>query len=278
MQRPALYVNSPYGITLAHNGNLTNVEELTEAIFRADLRHINTSSDSEVLLNVFAHELQKLGKLTPPRMIFLKQSCPPTCQGLMRSFVRSQAMGSSHFVIPKAFAPACFGKRETPKGCRVHGCIRKCCAKAFGFTLIRDIEPGEAIYIESEGKLYAQQCADDHSLYPCILNMYFARPDSIMDGISVYKITPEDGRKLADKIMRLRPDHDIDVVMPIPDTSRTSAMQMAISWELSSGRFHEKSLHRRTFIMPGQSQRKSQFKKLNAIELEFKGQKCHAGG
>lgn len=269
------YVNSPYGITLAHNGNLTNVEELTEAIFRADLRHINTSSDSEVLLNVFAHELQKLGKLTPTKDDIFEavKAVHRRVRGAYAVICMITGYGIVAFRDPKGIRPACFGKRETPKGVEYMVASESVALSALGFTLIRDIEPGEAIYIESEGKLYAQQCADDHSLYPCIFeHVYFARPDSIMDGISVYKSRLKMGEKLADKIMRLRPDHDIDVVMPIPDTSRTSAMQMAhkLGVKFREG-FMKNRYIGRTFIMPGQSQRKKSVRqKLNAIELEFK--------
>ncbi|PIE44283.1 MAG: amidophosphoribosyltransferase [Gammaproteobacteria bacterium] len=269
------YVNSPYGITLAHNGNLTNVDELTRALFRADLRHINTNSDSEVLLNVFAHELQKLGKLNPTKddIFAAVQAVHRRVQGAYAAICMITGYGIVAFRDPKGIRPVCYGKRETANGVEYMIASESVALSALGYTLIRDIEPGEAIYIESEGRLYAQQCADEFSLNPCIFeHVYFARPDSIMDGVSVYKARLRMGEKLAEKVLALRPEHDIDVVIPIPDTSRTSAMQMAhnLGVKFREG-FMKNRYIGRTFIMPGQSQRKKSVRqKLNAIELEFR--------
>ncbi|PID42381.1 MAG: amidophosphoribosyltransferase [Gammaproteobacteria bacterium] len=269
------YVNSPYGITLAHNGNLTNVAELTEALFRADLRHINTNSDSEVLLNVFAHELQKLGKLKPTKedIFAAVKAVHRRVQGGYAAICMITGYGIVAFRDPNGIRPICYGKRDSGNGAEYMIASESVALSALGFTLIRDIEPGEAVYIESEGKLYAQQCAETHSLNPCIFEyVYFARPDSIMDGVSVYKARLRMGEKLAEKVLELRPGHDIDVVIPIPDTSRTSAMQMAhnLGVKFREG-FMKNRYIGRTFIMPGQGQRKKSVRqKLNAIELEFK--------
>ncbi len=270
------YVNSPYGITLAHNGNLTNTAELADGLLKSDLRHINTNSDSEVLLNVFAHELQRLGKLVPThREIFeAVKIVHKRVRGAYAVIAMITGYGILAFRDPHGIRPVCYGKRETEKGTEYMIASESVALSALGFTLVRDIAPGEAVYIENNGQLYTEQCAEQPSLNPCIFeHVYFARPDSIIDKISVYKARLRMGETLAQKVKRLQPDHDIDVVIPIPDTSRTSAMQMA--YELGV-KFREGFIKNRyigrTFIMPGQSQRKKSVKqKLNPIELEFKG-------
>ncbi|MCG8613768.1 MAG: amidophosphoribosyltransferase [Pseudomonadales bacterium] len=270
------YVNSPYGITLAHNGNLTNAEDLSNDLFRTDLRHINTTSDSEVLLNVFAHELQKQGKLVPTQdeVFAAVKAVHKRCKGAYAVIAMITGYGIVAFRDPHGIRPVCYGKRETSRGVEYMIASESVALSALGFTLVRDIEPGEAIYIESDGQLYTQQCADDHKLIPCIFeHVYFARPDSIIDQISVYKARLRMGEKLAEKVKRLKPEHDIDVVIPIPDTSRTSAMQMAhdLGVKFREG-FIKNRYIGRTFIMPGQQQRKKSVRqKLNAIELEFRG-------
>lgn len=270
------YVNSPYGITLAHNGNLTNTIELSDGLLKSDLRHINTNSDSEVLLNVFAHELQRLGKLVPThREIFdAVKTVHQRAKGAYAVIAMITGYGVLAFRDPHGIRPVCYGKRETEQGTEYMIASESVALSALGFSDIRDIEPGEAVYIENDGQLYTEQCADNPSLNPCIFeHVYFARPDSIIDKVSVYKARLKMGEMLAHKVLRLRPDHDIDVVVPIPDTSRTSAMQMAneLGVKFREG-FIKNRYIGRTFIMPGQSERKKSVKqKLNPIELEFKG-------
>lgn len=270
------YVNSPYGITLAHNGNLTNSEALAEHLFRADLRHINTSSDSEVLLNIFAHELQQLHKLNPqPADIFAAvREVHRRIEGAYAVVAMITGYGILAFRDPNGIRPLCFGSRKSDTGVEYMVASESVALSALGFTLERDLAPGEAIYITADGRLHSQQCADQPALHPCIFEyVYLARPDSIIDGISVYKARLRMGEKLAEKIMREWPDHDIDVVIPIPDTSRTSALQMANRLDV---KFREGFIKNRyigrTFIMPGQHERKKSVRqKLNAIELEFQG-------
>ena len=270
------YVNSPYGITLAHNGNLTNADELSKDLFRTDLRHINTNSDSEVLLNVFAHELQKLGKLTPTKdeIFAAVKAVHKRCKGAYAVIAMVTGYGIVGFRDPNGIRPACYGVRDAGQGKEYMIASESVALSAAGFTLVRDIEPGEAVYIETDGTLYTQQCADKPHLYPCIFeHVYFARPDSIIDKVSVYKARLRMGETLADKVLRERPDHDIDVVIPIPDTSRTSAMQMAhrLGVKFREG-FIKNRYIGRTFIMPGQKMRKKSVRqKLNPIDLEFRG-------
>ncbi|AFT70897.1 Amidophosphoribosyltransferase [Alloalcanivorax dieselolei B5] len=270
------YVNSPYGITLAHNGNLTNSEALAEHIFRADLRHINTTSDSEVLLNVFAHELQLRGKLQPePDDIFdAVAAVHRRVEGAYAVVAMITGYGILAFRDPHGIRPVCFGKKDTEQGPEYMVSSESVALSSLGFHLERDLEPGEAIYITADGQMHTRQCADNPQLSPCIFeHVYLARPDSIMDDISVYKARLRMGEKLAEKVEREWPDHDIDVVIPIPDTSRTSALQMAnrLNVKYREG-FIKNRYIGRTFIMPGQQmRRKSVRQKLNAIELEFSG-------
>ncbi|MGC8119017.1 amidophosphoribosyltransferase [Marinobacter sp. VGCF2001] len=271
------YVNSPYGITLAHNGNLTNADELSQDLFRTDLRHINTNSDSEVLLNVFAHELQKLGKLNPTKdeIFAAVRAVHKRCKGAYAVIAMITGYGIVGFRDPNGIRPVCYGVRENEEGHKEYMIASETVAlNAAGFSIVRDIAPGEAVYIETDGTLYSEQCAEAPKLYPCIFeHVYFARPDSIMDGVSVYKARLRMGEVLADKVLRERPDHDIDVVIPIPDTSRTSAMQMAhqLGVKYREG-FIKNRYIGRTFIMPGQKMRKKSVRqKLNPIDLEFRG-------
>jgi len=269
------YVNSPYGITLAHNGNLTNTIELSDGLLKSDLRHINTNSDSEVLLNVFAHELQRLGKLVPThREIFeAVKTVHKRAKGAYAVIAMITGYGVLAFRDPHGIRPVCYGRRETEQGTEYMIASESVALVAAGFTLVRDIAPGEAVYIENDGQLFTEQCAENPSLNPCIFeHVYFARPDSIIDKVSVYKARLKMGQMLARKLLRQRPDHDIDVIMPIPDTSRTSAMEMAneLGVKFREG-FIKNRYIGRTFIMPGQSQRKKSVKqKLNPIDLEFK--------
>lgn len=270
------YVNSPYGIALAHNGNLTNTDQLKIDLFQEDLRHINTNSDSEVLLNVFAHELQSIHKFSPePDDIFTAVSAVHRrCRGAYAVVAMITGYGLVGFRDPYGIRPVVYGKRETAEGTEYMIASESVALSSLGFTVIRDIEPGEAVYIDQKGQLHTKQCAEAPALTPCIFEyVYLARPDSIMDQVSIYKARLRMGEKLADKIKRVWPDHDIDVVIPIPDTSRTSALQMAnqLGVKYREG-FIKNRYIGRTFIMPGQSQRrKSVRQKLNAIDLEFQG-------
>lgn len=270
------YVNSPYGITLAHNGNLTNADEVAEHLYKEDLRHINTTSDSEVLLNVFAHEMQKQGELEPTAETIFKAvtRVHERVRGGYAVVAMINGYGLVAFRDPHGIRPAVFGARDTEQGKEYMVASESVALDGLGFKLERDIAPGECVVITKEGEFFSQQCAANPTLTPCIFeHVYFARPDSIMDGISVYKARLKMGEYLAGKIMKERPDHDIDVVIPIPDTSRTSALQLAnrLGVKYREG-FMKNRYIGRTFIMPGQQQRKKSVKqKLNAIGLEFAG-------
>lgn len=269
------YVNSPYGITLAHNGNLTNSEELKKDIFREDLRHINTTSDSEILLNVLAHELQIQGKLRIDQNDIFKAvaGVHRRCRGGYAAIAMIPTYGIVAFRDPYGIRPIVFGKRTTDTGVEYMIASESVVLDAQDFELVRDIAPGEAIYITHKGEFYSYQCAANPVLSPCIFEyVYFARPDSIMDDIFVHKARSRMGVKLAEKIKREWPDHDIDVVIPIPDTSRTSALALAnkLGVQYTEG-FIKNRYIGRTFIMPGQQVRKKSVRqKLNAIDLEFK--------
>jgi amidophosphoribosyltransferase len=271
------YVNSPYGITLAHNGNLTNSEALKKELFVEDQRHINTDSDSEVLLNVFAHELQSLGKLrlNPDDVFDAVSAVHRRCRGAYAVVVMITGFGILGFRDPNGIRPVVYGQRTNESGRREYMIASESVAlSAQGFELVRDIRPGEAIFIDKSGELSSHQCADNPVTTPCVFEyVYLARPDSIIDDISVYKARLRMGERLADKIICERPDHDIDVVIPIPDTSRTSALQLANALNVNFREGFIKNRYiGRTFIMPGQKERKKSVRqKLNAIELEFKG-------
>lgn len=272
------YVNSPYGITLAHNGNLTNAAEIHEDLFSTDLRHMNTDSDSEVLLNVFAHELQKRATLHPqPDDIFhTVQRVHERCKGAYGVVAMITGHGLVGFRDPNGIRPLVYGSRLTETGAKEYIIASESVAiTALGFKVERDIAPGEAIYINAEGELFSQQCAAESRYRPCIFEyVYFARPDATIDGISVYKARLKMGEKLAQKILaEWGEQHDIDVVIPIPDTSRTSALELAntLGVKFREG-FMKNRYIGRTFIMPGQQQRKKSVRqKLNPVELEFKG-------
>jgi len=270
------YVNSPYGIALAHNGNLTNAPALKHDLFMEDQRHINTDSDSEVLLNVFAHELQEIGKLRidADDVFQAVAGVHRRCRGAYAVVAMVTGFGIIAFRDPFGIRPLVYGERHTDQGVEYMVASESVALDVLGYKLIRDVQPGEAIVIEKSGKLHARQCADHPVYSPCIFEfVYFARPDSKIDDVSVYKARLRMGDKLADKILRERPDHGIDAVIPIPDTSRTSALQLAnrLGVKYSEG-FIKNRYIGRTFIMPGQQLReKSVRQKLNAIDLEFKG-------
>lgn len=270
------YVNSPYGITLAHNGNLVNTDRLAQDLFREDLRHLNTASDSEVLLNVFAHELQKVGgmKLTPEAVFEALGQVYDRCEGAYAVVSMITGYGIVAFRDPHGIRPLVYGYRDTDEGREYMVASESVALDVLGFTLARDVAPGEAIYITEAGVLHHQVCAKSSDRKPCIFEyVYLSRPDSVIEGISVYNARLAMGARLADKIMREWPDHDIDVVIPIPDTSRTSALEMANRMGVIYREGFIKNRYiGRTFIMPGQSERKKSVRqKLNAIDLEFKG-------
>ncbi len=271
------YVNSPYGLSLAHNGTLTNNKELRRDLFKEDLRHINTDSDSEVLLNIFAHELQRRNKVKPqPEDVFAAVAgVHNRCRGAFAAVVMLSGYGIVGFRDRNGIRPLVFGSRKSAHGKMEYMIASESVAlDSQGFSIERDVAPGEAVYIDVDGNLHTQICTEPGVHAPCIFeHVYFARPDSLMDGISVYKARLRMGEKLADKLLKLRPDNDIDVVIPIPDTSRTSALELAnrLGLKFREG-FVKNRYIGRTFIMPGQSQRKKSVRqKLNAIDLEFRG-------
>jgi amidophosphoribosyltransferase len=270
------YVNSPYGISLAHNGNLTNSDKLKQELFQDDLRQINTDSDSEILLNVLAHELQQQGKLKMKvdDVFRAVAGVHKRCRGAYAAVAMITGYGVVAFRDPFGIRPLVFGKQESPQGTSYMMASESVALDGLGYELVRDVAPGEAVFITLDGQLHTRQCAENPAVKPCIFEyVYLARPDSIIDDVSVYKARLRMGEKLADKIRRVRPDHDIDVVIPIPDTSRTSALQMANNLGLKYREGFIKNRYiGRTFIMPGQQQRKKSVRqKLNAIDLEFNG-------
>ncbi len=270
------YVNSPYGICLAHNGNLTNADDLKRELFMDDQRHLNTDSDSEVLLNVLANELAQPGKIRigVDDIFTAVASVHRRCRGAYAAVAMIAGYGVLAFRDPYGIRPAVYGKRETAQGPEYMIASESVALVANGFELVRDIAPGEAVFIDLNGVLHTRQCADNPVYSPCLFEyVYLARPDSIMDDVSVYKARLRMGEKLAAKIQRTWPDHDIDVVIPIPDTSRTSALQLANTLGLLYREGFIKNRYiGRTFIMPGQKQRKKSVRqKLNAIDLEFRG-------
>ncbi|MDN3523792.1 amidophosphoribosyltransferase [Halomonas sabkhae] len=269
-----LYVNSPYGITLAHNGNLTNSEQLKQELFSSDLRHINTSSDSEVLLNVFAHELGKQGLHLAPGDIFdAVRRVHRRCRGAYGAVAIINGVGLVAFRDPNGIRPVVFGTRDEGEGQEVMIASESVALDVGGFELHRDLAPGEAIFVDMDGQIHTQGCADTPRLAPCIFeHVYLARPDTLLDGAYVYGTRMQMGRKLGDRIQQEWPDHDIDVVIPIPDTSRTSALELAQHLGVTYREGFMKNRYiGRTFIMPGQTQRKKSVRqKLNAIDIEFK--------
>mmetsp|Transcript_16564 Transcript_16564/g.24915 ORF Transcript_16564/g.24915 Transcript_16564/m.24915 type:complete len:562 (-) Transcript_16564:144-1829(-) len=277
-----LYTNSPFGIACAHNGNLTNTEELMISM-QEDMRHINTSSDTELLMNVFAEELQRkrLRKMSPDEVFDAVRSVMRRCKGAYAVTLLINGVGLLAFRDPHGIRPLCYGARKQtngpPTGYAVASESVAIDALApSGFSLCRDVMPGEAVLVTLEGKLFSQQCHSSPSLSPCIFEfVYFARPDSVLDGVSVYEARLNMGEKLAKKILRDFPDHDIDVVMPIPDTSRVSALQCAVHLNRQYREGFVKNRYiARTFIMPGQEMRRKTVRlKLNTVRSEFKG-KC----
>ena len=277
-----MYVNAPYGISLAHNGNLTNAKRLEMDVFRAGLRHVNTTSDSEILLNVFAHELHKIGVFEPgPEQVFEAiAGIHRRCRGAYAAVAMINGRGIAAFRDRHGIRPLAFGVRQVEDGNGGHRqevvvASESSAINILGFDFVRDIQPGEAIFIDLGGNYVTQSCAPQAVHTPCIFeHVYLAREDSIMDEVSVYKARLRMGEKLAQRILsRFGNEHDIDVVIPIPESSRTCAIPLAYALGVKFREGFVKNRYiGRTFIMPGQSQRaKSVQQKLNAIELEFQG-------
>ncbi len=270
------YVNSPYGICLAHNGNLTNHDELTDLLIREDRRHLSTTSDSEVLLNVFAHELQNRanGEPTPEQVFDAVTAVHRRCSGGYAVVAMIVGFGIVAFRDPNGIRPLVLGECKTDEGSDYMVASESVALDVLRFERLRDVKPGECLFIENNGGFHSREFEGETRHTPCIFEyVYFARPDSILDRISVYKARLRMGEELAGKIVRDFPEHDIDVVIPIPDTSRTSALQVAyhLGVKYREGFIKNRYIDR-TFIMPGQEQRaKSVRRKLNAIDLEFRG-------
>jgi amidophosphoribosyltransferase len=271
------YVNAPFGIVLAHNGNLTNWQRLKDDMFLRDRRHINTQSDSEVLLNVLAYELQAAttGVSLDPAALFKAVSVlHQRLEGAYACVAEIAGYGVLAFRDPFGIRPLCYGISETDAGTEYLVASESVALEGLGFKFVRDIAPGEAVFIDLEGNFYSQQCASNTSLNPCIFEyVYFARPDSVIDGTSVYDARLRLGETLAEEVQRELSSGAIDVVMPIPDTSRPSAMQLAMKLGIDYREGFLKNRYvGRTFIMPGQATRKKTVRqKLNAMSVEFKG-------
>jgi len=270
------YVNAPFGITLAHNGNLTNWEQLKEEMFKNDRRHINTDSDSEVLLNVLAHEIQKatVDISVDAETIFQAVTVlMRRVRGGYAAVAQIAGVGLLAFRDPYGIRPLCLGINETEQGNEYLIASESVALEGMGFRFVRDIAPGETVFIDNDKQLHTRQCADNPSLNPCVFEfVYLARPDSVIDGASVYSTRLKMGEYLAKKIVREGLADDIDVVMPIPDSSRPAAIQLALALgkEYREG-FIKNRYIGRTFIMPGQAARKKSVRqKLNAIPDEFK--------
>ena len=273
------YVNSPFGISLAHNGNLTNAEHLRQRIFEDDLRHVNTTSDSEILLNVLAHEIysvidRKSPKLTNANIFAAMRGVFDRCHGGFAVVAYVMGVGIVAFRDPHGIRPLIHGYKDTDNGREFMVASESVALDSQGFTVVADVKPGQAIIFGLDGTVEMQVCVETADYAPCIFEqVYLARPDSMIDGISVYRTRMRMGEKLAQKIKREWPNHDIDVIIPIPDTSRTSALEMS---QVLGLRYREGFIKNRyigrTFIMPGQAERKKSVRqKLNAIDLEFRG-------
>jgi amidophosphoribosyltransferase len=271
------YVNSPFGIVLGHNGNLTNAEQLKQELFRQDLRHVNTNSDSEVLLNVLAHELQENAtnyKLDPATIFTAASGVYRRCRGAYAVVAMIAGYGLLAFRDAHGIRPLVIGRAETGQGYEYMVASESVALDALGFHVVRDVLPGEAIFIDQDGTFYSRLCVPSATLNPCIFEfVYLARPDSVIDGISVYETRLRMGESLADKIRRQYRHLDIDVVIPIPDSSRPAAMELSKRLNLPYREGFIKNRYiGRTFIMPGQSiRRKSVRQKLNSIAMEFQG-------
>ena len=271
------YVNSPFGLMLAHNGNLTNAEPLKRDMFLQDLRHMNTNSDSEVLLNVLAHELQAAStkyQVDAETIFKAVAGVHRRVRGAYAVVAMIAGYGLLAFRDPCGIRPLIIGKNETPAGTEYLVASESVAIDTLGFKVLRDVEPGEAVLIDTQGHFVSRQCAEQTLHAPCIFEyVYLARPDSLMDGISVYETRAKMGEFLAEKIRHTMPHLEIDSVIPIPDSSRHAAMELARRLDLPYREGFVKNRYiGRTFIMPGQSTRKKSVRqKLNAISQEFRG-------
>ena len=270
------YVNAPYGICFTHNGNLTNSRELRESLFKHDRRHINTSANSEVLLNVFAHELYEASKsssLQVDEIFNAVTAVHNRVKGAYAVIAQIAGYGMLAFRDPNGIRPLCLGTQETPQGVEWMFASESVAIEGIGFEFVRDVAPGEAIFIDTEGKVHSRLCADNAISSPCIFEyVYFARPDSSIDGVNVYNCRLRMGELLAQKLARELRLSEIDVVMPIPDSSRPAGMELASTLELPYREGFIKNRYvGRTFIMPGQAVRKKSVRqKLNPMRIEFK--------
>ena len=271
------YVNSPFGIVLGHNGNLTNAEQLKQEMFRTDLRHINTGSDSEVLVNVLAHELEQASvklRLEAQTIFTAVANVHKRLRGAYAVVAMIAGYGVVAFRDPFGIRPAVIGYNETPAGTEYMVASESVAVDALGFRILRDIAPGECVFIDQDGNFHSQQTAPHASLNPCIFEyVYLARPDSLIDGASVYETRLNMGEKLAEKIRRHYRGLPVDVVIPIPDSSRASALQLAAGLGVPYREGFVKNRYiGRTFIMPGQAvRRRSVRQKLNPMAMEFAG-------
>ena len=271
-----MYVNSPYGISLAHNGNLTNSKELAKQLFHAEMRHLNTDSDSEVLLNIFAHELGKQREIYPSAEHIFKAVTKThrRCDGAYAVLALITGHGILGFRDNNAIRPLSIGIRKGQTRDEYIIASEDALFTSQGFEKLRDVEPGEAVFIDKNGTFFSQQCAETPQKKPCIFEyVYFSRPDSKIDEISVYKARMRMGSKLAQSIKNINPIHDIDVVIPIPDSSTTAALQLAVDLDVPYREGFVKNRYiGRTFIMPYQEERKKSVRrKLNILDLEFRG-------
>ena len=271
-----MYVNSPYGISLAHNGNLTNSKELATQLFHAEMRHLNTDSDSEVLLNIFAHELGKQREIYPSAEHIFKAVTKThrRCDGAYAVLALITGHGILGFRDNNAIRPLSIGIRKGQTRDEYIIASEDALFTSQGFEKLRDVEPGEAVFIDKNGNFFSQQCAEAPEKKPCIFEyVYFSRPDSKIDEISVYKARMRMGSKLAQSIKIINPDHDIDVVIPIPDSATTAALQLAVDLDVPYREGFVKNRYiGRTFIMPYQEERKKSVRrKLNILDLEFRG-------
>lgn len=271
------YVNSPFGLLLAHNGNLTNSVALKREMFLSDLRHINTNSDSEVLLNVLAHELQAACnglKLDEEAVFRAVAGVHRRCRGAYAVVVMIAGYGLLAFRDPYGIRPLVIGRNDTDAGTEWLVASESVAVDVLGFKLLRDVAPGEAVLVDSLGNFHSRQCATKTVEAPCMFEfVYLARPDSVIDGVSVYQARLNMGETLAQRVISTMPPNEIDVVIPIPESSRPSAMQLAqkLGKPYREG-FVKNRYVGRTFIMPGQGVRKKSVRqKLNAIGVEFKG-------
>ncbi|MGP6170481.1 amidophosphoribosyltransferase [Microbacterium sp. A204] len=271
------YVNAPYGIVLIHNGNLTNTRELTADMAKRDRRHLNSSSDTELLLNVLAGELQATTSdvdLDPERIFEAVARTHERIEGAYAVIAVIAGYGLLAFRDPFGIRPLILGRREGRKHDEWIVASESLVLENGDYEVVREVAPGEAIFITDEGELHSQQCVADPKLFPCAFEyVYLARPDSTMNGIAVYESRLRMGERLADTIAKHVPREKIDVVMPIPDSARPSAMEVArkLGIEYREG-FYKNRYVGRTFIMPGQAVRKKSVRqKLNAMSTEFQG-------